>query len=240
MNPLYAVIFLLCAVIVAMLPVYLRMIRPKRTVRTVMMKTAMSLCFTGIGVLAARINPDGWGTFATLMVAGFLFSVLGDLLLGLPQDKEMVFVLGALGFLVAHVFYISAYIQAGRALGLPVFTWAELAAISALLLAAVLVRRRVKLKLEKLAVPVLIYAAAILTMAVKAVSLGIGFVTSGAENGGLILAVLSTGALLFAFSDALLGFMMFGDKRTPGTSAMNMWSYYAGQILLALSLLLIA
>ncbi|HWS53492.1 MAG TPA: lysoplasmalogenase [Pyrinomonadaceae bacterium] len=157
------------------------------------------------------------GIYKTLIVAGLLFSLAGDVFLMLPRDR---FVEGLGSFLAAHVFYVAAFAWGG---GLAWSAWAgaALAAYGALMLGLLWPR------LGKLKGAVSAYVAVILLMAWAASSryLGGGPAGSGPAAGG---------ALLFVASDTLLAWNRFkGGFRAA--QALVLGTYFAAQWLIALS-----
>ena len=87
---------------------------------------------------------------------------------------------------------------------------------------------------------VMAYSAILCVMLLKATSLGINFALSGGKYGILAAVVLSLGALLFMLSDGTIGILMFGgQKKNKPLKVFNIVTYFAGQMLLASSILFI-
>ena len=155
--------------------------------------------------------------YRTLVVAGLLCSLAGDVFLMLPRDR---FVAGLLCFLCAHLCYVAAFASDGG-LALSVWAGAALAGYGALMLGLLWPR------LGSLKGPVAVYVAVILLMVWVASSRYPG---AGPPGSGLAAA----GALAFAASDSLLAWNRFkGGFRAA--RALVLGTYFVAQYLIALS-----
>lgn len=157
-----------------------------------------------------------WRAGARLLTVALLFACLGDALLGL--DPGRLFTAGLGAFLVMQVLYLVIFVRRGPP-GRPVF--GRMLAMAATGAAMVIYLAILWPRLGGLAVPVAIYVAAILAMALAAWT-----------QPGLAIPV---GATLFVISDALIAggrFLSLG----PWT-AQAIWATYAlAQILIVLGL----
>ncbi len=152
-----------------------------------------------------------------LIIAGLIFSLAGDVFLMLPSDQ---FIAGLVSFLIAHIFYILAFVlDAGGA----AVWW-----ILPFLLYGAIIYSYLAPHVGKLRLPVIIYMLAILVMAWQALGrwLALG------DMGGLLAFA---GALLFVVSDSILALNRF---RQPFRLArtLTMSTYYTAQWLIALSI----
>ncbi len=187
-----------------------------------LLKTLASLAFVCLGLLgAARAG----GAYAWLTWIGLILGAAGDVLLQFmdcrPKDREPFFRAGLGAFLIGHVFYIVAFALLGRVTG-----WAVL--LAAVLFAALFLLQfpaRMDLKGQK--VPVYAYAAVISVMTAFAV------LSFGAGARG---ALVGLGGILFLVSDAILALIFFSPIREKSLPTWNLITYYAVQILLALSI----
>ena len=187
-----------------------------------LLKTLASLAFVCLGLLgAARAG----GAYAWLTWIGLILGAAGDVLLQFmdcrPKDREPFFRAGLGAFLIGHVFYIVAFALLGRVTG-----WAVL--LAAVLFAALFLLQfpaRMDLKGQK--VPVYAYAAVISVMTAFAV------LSFGAGARG---ALVGLGGILFLVSDAILALIFFSPIREQALPTWNLSTYYAAQILLALSI----
>ena len=167
--------------------------------------------------IALQTKSGAPGLYKSLVVAGLLFSLAGDVFLMLPRDR---FVGGLVSFLVAHVFYIAAFtVEGGRVP--PAWAGVLLSVYGGLML------RSLWPRLGRLRGPVVVYVAVILLMAWQAAGRWLG---AGPAGSGLAAA----GALLFVASDSLLAWNRFkgGFRSAP---ALVLGTYFAAQWLIALS-----
>jgi len=154
--------------------------------------------------------------YKSLIVAGLLCSLVGDVFLMWPRDR---FVAGLVSFLVAHLFYIAAFAQGVRAWGV---WWAAALAVYGASMLWLWWRGFGKLKAA-----VVVYVAAILLMAWAALSRWSG---GGADGGGWAAA----GASLFVASDSGLAWDRFGGE-FRGAQALILSTYFTAQWLIAVS-----
>jgi uncharacterized membrane protein YhhN len=171
---------------------------------------------TALILLLALTKPGTTPAYyRVLVVIGLAFSILGDILLLLPQKH---FVLGLASFLVAHLFYSGAFMP-GTTLGLP---W-----LLPLLFTLLGVTAMLWPKLDGLRAPVLLYALVIVFMVWRALAR-----LDNLDNPSPELAAM--GALLFMVSDSLLGFERFRGR----FALAPLWvlgTYYLAQWFIALS-----
>ncbi len=168
--------------------------------------------------LAATGLPEA-GTFGYLVLAGLVFSVAGDIFLVLPQNR---FLAGLVSFFLAHLMYIAAFSTRRTGWGL-----LDAAVLSGLAVVGLLLFRRMRPGLIRegggpLQAAAGLYLAAISAMVLAAV---------GTRLPGLVL-----GALLFYVSDAILAWNRFA-RPLPGANLGVMSTYFAGQYLIAVSVL---
>ena len=166
-----------------------------------------------LAILKIPTTPD---YYRVLIVIGMVFSLLGDILLMLPQGR---FIAGLVSFLITQVFYTIAFIP-GTDLGifwlLPMlFTFIAVVAI-------------LWPKLGRLRVPVLAYALVIIVMAWRALAR-----LHSLDNASAVLA--AAGALAFCLSDALLAIERF-RTRFRLSPLLVLGSYYLAQWLIAMSI----
>ena len=195
-----------------------------------LVKGLASLLFVLLGaVCAARTG----GTYAALLVAGLVFGAAGDVLLQLmdcrPREKEKFFRAGLGAFLLGHLFYIVAFGMLGGA-----SLWAVLGA-AALFALLFCLQFPLRLDLGAQKLPVYLYAAVISLMAAFAVGAAGAAGAAGAGGRGVLAALAG---LLFVVSDAILALIFFSPLKKKRLPAWNLITYYAAQILLALSIAL--
>ena len=154
--------------------------------------------------------------YKSLVVAGLLLSLVGDVFLMAPRDR---FVAGLVSFLFAHLFYIAAF--ASGAWTPSVWAGVALAFYGALMLWLLWKG------LGKLKAAVLVYVGAILLMAWAALSRA----QAASDEGGVLAAF---GALLFVASDSALAWNRFKGE-FKSAQMVILASYFAAQWLIALS-----
>jgi len=164
-------------------------------------------------------GPSLDGPYSTLVVAGLVCSMVGDVCL-LEPDR---FVFGLASFLVAHLFYLAAFASGRQAGGPSAAALAPFLGVAGLLI-AVLWRRAGTLRW-----PVAAYVAVISAMGWQAARRA-GAPMTPEPSGILALA----GALLFMTSDGLLAFGRFVRPFRAGDAGV-MVTYYGAQALIALS-----
>jgi uncharacterized membrane protein YhhN len=157
-------------------------------------------------LLVAVVGSLGRAT-PRLLVVGLLWATVGDVAI------DIVFEAGMVGFLIMQLTYIVGFVGLGAVAGLR-RRWPAAVGYAALW---VVVNVLLGPELGELRVPVLVYSAAICTMAALAAG---------------VSARVGVGAALFVASDALLGAGV-ADVDFPGRSALVLPAYLAGQYLIA-------
>ena len=156
--------------------------------------------------------------YKTLILAGLLCSLLGDIALMFP---EKWFTAGLVSFLVAHVFYILAFKPGpGRPLSVGVLV--------PFIIFGLLMFRFLAPSLGRLKFPVLVYMTAITAMAGLAAG---RFVDGGGTRPLLAFA----GAVFFLISDSVLAYDRFAKKLGPA-QVIILGTYFPAQLLIALSI----
>ncbi len=171
-------------------------------------------------ILAIALWPPGGaaGRYAGAVALGLVFSLAGDVFLMLPADR---LVEGLASFLAAHVCYIAAF-TSGTGFVADTVPTVAFGALGLLLLRLLWPGVPGRLR-----VPVVLYLAVILTMAVQTT----GRALRVHDLSGPLAAA---GAALFVLSDSLLAWDRF---RIPFRSAraVVLSSYFLAQWLIALS-----
>lgn len=147
-----------------------------------------------------------------LLIFGQIFSCFGDI--ALIGSGELWFGGGIAMFLVAQIFYIKGYFVLGAREGLQARPWVKFAYPAFWLVANLALAPGLGI----LAIPIAIYSAALVTMAMSAMSLG---------------TVFGIGGTLFMFSDLLIGEgVAYGSF--PGSDFLCMLTYILGQVIICL------
>lgn len=169
-------------------------------------------------LIALEPNHPTSSFYRYMILAGLLFSLAGDIFLMLPRDR--FFIHGLISFLVAHLFYIVAFMfESGRAL--------SLRGVIPFLIYGGLMMRVLWPHVGKMRVPVVFYMTAILMMGWTAMSRWML-----TEQPGSLLAML--GALFFIASDSLLALDKF-KGRFRSAQLLIFTTYVIAQWLIALS-----
>lgn len=170
----------------------------------------------GLIIAAALLNPANFIERGFFVVA-LGFGLASDIFLMLPQD---MFLLGLVTALVEHIAYIGGFRTRDFRADLMVLTVAVV--IVSVLLILPPVYRALKDDYPSLVWPVIAYTAVFAVMVLSA--------------GGTGSVIALGGALLFFWSDGLLGYNRFVRPLSWGRLA-NIVLYHAGQALLVLSLI---
>lgn len=216
------VLCLLCAVLAG---IFLYVESRKRYVPAVILKGLASFCFVVIGLLCSP------GTSAAkLIVWGLVVGCIADVLLNLrmvfSEKGQLIFLVGILVFLTGHIMYLAAV------MGMSSCRLVCIAAgivLTALLMIWIFRRITAKMAFKVFGV---VYIGAI--MLLNCVAMGNLIKTPSAFT-----AVFAAGAALFLVSDIVLILNTFGGEFRQSLRNTNISLYYAGQLLIAFSLLLI-
>lgn len=166
--------------------------------------------------LIAILGQATFPFYKYMIITGLVFSLAGDVFLMLPSDR---FLAGLVAFLIAHLFYIAAFLSEISAL-----TWWPLVP---LVIYGIVIYTIVASSLGKLKLPVLIYVVVILIMAWLAWERW-----SQTGQSGALLAF--AGAVLFVISDTILAINRFRGAFKL-SRALNLTTYFAAQWLIASS-----
>ncbi len=156
--------------------------------------------------------------YGYLIIAGLVFSLLGDIFLMLPKDK---FVQGLASFLMAHIFYIVAFssgfgpfLEIGYLIPAVIYTSVFLWILLP--------------KTGKMKIPVLIYALVLMIFLWQALG---RFYYLGNQASLFIII----GAVLFVISDTILAYSRF-IKNYSTSAALIHTTYWGAQVFIALSI----
>lgn len=175
--------------------------------------------------------------FHKLIIVAFIFSWFGDLFLLVTHiNEEVMFLLGLVSFLVAHILYFAAFTKTfenykqGHITKEPGFIILMLGYGMALM---AFLFTQAHPKFDEMQIPVLIYASVILSMVLMAYN------RKGLVNPKSFALVL-TGAVLFAISDSFIAmnnfsFLFDGNKQLARILIMSL--YLAGQYYIAVGCL---
>ena len=216
------VLIVLCG---ALAGVFLHKESKGQYVPAVILKGLASLCFVTIGVICSPGTHTG-----KLIVAGLIIGCVADVLLNLrmvfEEKGQPIFLVGILVFLTGHIMYLAAV--------LPLNQNKLICIVIGVILTALLMVWIFKRVTAKPAFKIfgVVYIGAI--MLLNCVAIGNLIAEQSAFNG-----VFAAGAVLFLISDIVLILNTFGDEFKQSLRNTNISLYYAGQILIALSLQLL-
>ncbi len=194
--------------------------------------------FVLLGILGALGHPEGG---ASLICFGLAFGMMGDILhalrfvrgRGLRSERsakavrEHLFTIGALFFLAGHLCYLAYLLPCTGSM-------AWIALLSGIVLAGILAQALVhvvRLKGKRAGAGAL-YLACVCAMMSCAVA-------AWMEGRSTSSASFALGAALFLLSDTLLAINSFGSRKRADIRVWSLSTYYAAQLLIALSLWLV-
>ena len=217
------VLIILCAVLAR---IFLVEESKEEYVKAVILKGLASLCFVIIGFIC---NPDNH--VSNLIVAGLVIGCIADVMLNLrmvfKEKGQLIFLVGILVFLTGHIMYLAAV--------LPLCAYKLVCIIAGLVLTALLmvwIFQRITAK-PAFKIFGVVYIGAIMLLNCVA----IGNVIAAQSQFNIVFAI---GAVLFLVSDIVLILNTFGSEFKQSLRNTNISLYYAGQLLIALSLSLLA
>ena len=217
------VLLVLCAVLAR---IFLIEEAKEEYVKAVILKGLASLCFVIIGFMC---NPGNH--VSNLIVAGLVIGCVADVMLNLrmvfKEKGQLIFLVGILVFLIGHIMYLAAV--------LPLCSYKPACIISGLVLTALLmvwIFQRITAK-PAFKIFGVVYIGAIMLLNCVA----IGNVIAAQSPFNLVFAI---GAVLFLVSDIVLILNTFGSEFRQSLRNTNISLYYAGQLLIAFSLSLLA
>ncbi len=223
-------------------PWYLKALWPQKCRKSLILKMICSTMFVSIGVLSMFI-ADNFSSYAITMLVGLVLGWIGDYFLH-AKPSNVYFVTGFISFLIGHIFYIAAYVNALPTLfdGYKMLNIPELIIGAVVLIAAFIMMKVIKMKMSPkiVGVGIWLYFIILTFMFTKATALGYHQWQSGAEGGLLAFVVLTLGSFFFVLSDASLGVIMFaGQRKNYPLKIFNIVTYFCGQVMLASSILFI-
>lgn len=223
MQGILIVLLIACAVLAR---IFLRAESSEEYVKAVVLKGLASLCFVAIGLVCSP------GTHvAAMIIAGLIIGSIADVLLNLrmvfEEKGQLIFLVGIVVFLTGHIMYLAAV--------LPLCPYKLACIIIGIVLTALLMVWIFSRVTAKPAFKIfgVVYIGAI--MLLNCVAVGNVIAEQSAFN-----TVFAIGAVLFLVSDIVLILNTFGSEFKQSLRNTNISLYYAGQLLIAFSLSLLA
>ena len=178
-----------------------------------------------LAILAWLWSVGGWHGYLLWFLIGLAFSLAGDVLLVLPKEQLIA---GLAAFLLAQIAYIVGLNQILPPINLASVAIAMLVGITAARIYRAIAGGLAASGRHTLKMPVLAYVTAISLMLVSAL-----LTMVRPEWGAGDAWLLSSGAILFFISDALLGWNKFVHQHRCGNMQVII-AYHLGQALIAL------
>jgi uncharacterized membrane protein YhhN len=201
--------------------------RKNKSFEGMICKFMASFGFISIAIIGNYIDRVNVRYFS-LIIFGLMFGFCGDVFLGIkeiaPTFKKKLIPIGALYFLLGHVFYITAFSS------LQGMNWATIGFfIGGTIIAFVLIKI-LKMQIKSPLVPVFSIYYGLL---VWKVGFLIWLITKDSCPANIMALI---GSCLFLISDTCLAFLYFTPiKKKNGLVTAELSTYYPAQILLALS-----
>ena len=231
-----------CVAVMVLAPIFVMEQRNGPCGRSLFVKMVAATGYVVVGLLCV-FKTGALTPFDKLLLIALVLSWVGDLFLHLWQTKVFP-VIGFLGFLSAHFFFIAAYCK-GIAAMTPdrgFFSLPEIAFVVLFDICFIIFAAKTGMNLKgAIAVPIVLYATVITTMLCKAAVLGITAVQTGAPHGAWVLVCALAGALLFVASDFTISILMFNEKHKKNfpLKMFNIVTYFAAELLLAMLIALV-
>ena len=205
------------------------------SISNLMLKSVSSLCYLLTAVFALISNPTAH-IFGSLVIFGGALGLVGDILLdlkGIYKKDESTYLMGGfIFFLIGHIFYSSAIIFQTR-----MKYWIILICVASSVLFSYLNLLSAKFtKVHFGAYRGIVFGYTIFLAFTLSLSIAAA-ITTHFEKPYVILAI---GAALFTLSDAILSNTFFGRNKDSALYFFtNHFCYYAGQYLIAATILFI-
>jgi uncharacterized membrane protein YhhN len=171
--------------------------------------------------LLSLFQPNVNMFYTAIILMGLIFSLGGDIVLILPLAKA--FFIGLLFFIMTHLIYGIGFTWFNG------FFWQDAFSAAIIVLLSTIIYAYLYPSLEKVKLAVAFYVLIISFMVWRAVSVLFGTAFTPAQAGLII-----SGAILFYVADTLEAFYRFKNQIVQ-LRAIYLSSYYAGQLLIALS-----
>lgn len=215
--------FLLIPLCLCLVALQIGQERRERYFPACVLKGLASLCFVVLGFLTS----DGT-ELESLVVIGLILGCIADVLLSLryvfEKQGQKIFLVGILVFLSGHIVYLAAILRLCRTPWL----WIAAGAILTVFLMRWIFSKITATKVFKIFG--IFYVGAIMIMNCVAVG-------SLVSSPSAFTAAFTAGAVLFLVSDIILILNTFGPENRFSRRVLNLVLYYAGQLLIASSLL---
>ncbi|MBU1093046.1 MAG: lysoplasmalogenase [Firmicutes bacterium] len=181
-----------------------------------------------------HVLPAYVGLYTVILVFlfGLVFGLLGDIFLALrpllsPDKDKKIIVGGIIYFAIGHIFYLFALLMIG--------SFSYISVILGLVMAVIVFMGSKVLKFEMgiAKYPTIFYTFLIFMMVGQALANGI------AADFSTFTSLVCAGAIMFSVSDLLLAPIYYQGNKNKWIIGLNLVTYYAAQLFIALSILYI-
>lgn len=233
-------ILLVLDIVVAV--VYAKAGHPNATPKSFGLKMLASSIFVLNGVISFLSSEKG--VYAKLILTALVLGMLGDAFLSVDaffkedenkkRNTVITVVVGAFVFLTGHIIYIIAFaleLKAREVFSLAMF----LSAWLVLLFTAIGIKTALRVKMKKMALPMLVYAIVLSSMGAMSICLSL----RGFSGNTPVQAVMIIAPMFFIISDSTLA-LKYADRERFGTLNIRMvtlLTYYTAQMLFGLSIM---
>lgn len=218
----------LCVISLALATAFIKKEIDKKYIPAVILKGLASVVFVLLGFLGSKLCGDG--RVAGFVIAGLICGCIADVMLNLrlvfEKQGQPIFLVGILIFLAGHVLYLLALIPRCSC---------KLICLAAGIVLTFFTMKWIFTKVtanKTFRIFGIVYIGAIMIMTCFA----LGILFTAFSSHALVYAL---GAVLFLASDIILILNTFGSESKDSLRYANIWLYYLGQLLIALSLQLI-
>lgn len=239
------ILLVLCAALeLVFVPIFLKHYWPQKCAKSLFYKMVCATLFVLCGILSMKISGNT-SPYATLIMWALALGWVGDLFLHVLSEKAVYFIIGFFAFLAGHIIYIVAFFKAFQTTypNEPFIAWYQIVFTAVLLLGTVIfafAKKLVNKKTWVLLVGIVLYGTILTTMLSQAFRYAIGEIVYG-TNDYMVMVFLTVaiGSLLFFISDAVLGVILGLNQNQRYMRIINITTYFAGQVLLACSILFV-
>ena len=193
-------------------------------------KAIAGVCFIITAVLAYLANPSN-PVYASLIIIGGLFGLLGDIFLGLksvsPEHFKKLVGVGMLFFALGHIFYFISILTSTT-----ISIYPFIIAILPLTAAYFVLSSEKFSSIGAIKFPSLIYYYILSVTLIQSIF-------AAATGTAMFATVFMIGTIFFFISDSLLSFMYFAGAKHKAFSIVNLSTYYIAQVQISLSIMFI-
>lgn len=238
-------LLILCAALeFVFVPIFLKHYWPERCKKSLFYKMVCATLFILCGVLSLKISGNT-SEYATLIMWALALGWVGDFFLHVISNKPVYFIIGFFAFLAGHITYIVAFYKAIKTTypDGPFVAWYQILFTVVMLSGTVIfafAKKLVNKKTWVLLVGIVLYGTILTTMISQAFRYAVGEIVYGTnDHMVMVFITVAIGALLFFISDAVLGVILGLNQNQRYMRIINITTYFAGQVLLACSILFV-